>query len=292
MAVIITAAAAAAMKSASSQRFLPLSTSTINFNSKTQTLVHVPCLSRPSRPYVPLLTDHHRRRHHNQKRRQLLSAVISVATQDLTDVIPVNSNDYIDQQQLDGAGATAELDINEANGGGGGSSNQVTGFAFQSGGGSMGSAGGGGGGSIFPSNSSSLEGGEELNKMVDRAINTAIVLAASTFAITKLLTVDRDYWHVSDYRIPPPFLNFIVIITTATFFFYSFYNHQIITFHCNLSNPKLLLIHHKLHNKTNSTQISDGFAFTTEFEPWLRPVSLCLFIIIIFFFFSLRSCFF
>lgn len=223
MAVIITAAAAAAaMKSASSQRFLPLSTSTINFNSKTQTLVHVPCLSRPSRPYVPLLTDHHRRRHHNQKRRQLLSAVISVATQDLTDVIPVNSNDYIDQQQLDGAGATAELDINEANGGGGGSSNQVTGFAFQSGGGSMGSAGGGGGGgSIFPSNSSSLEGGEELTKMVDRAINTAIVLAASTFAITKLLTVDRDYWHVSDYRIPPPFLNFSRYYYYYHFFFFT-----------------------------------------------------------------------
>ncbi|ONK75971.1 uncharacterized protein A4U43_C03F22480 [Asparagus officinalis] len=31
--------------------------------------------------------------------------------------------------------------------------------------------------------------------MVHRAINAAIVLAAGTFAITKLLTVDRDYWH-------------------------------------------------------------------------------------------------
>uniref|UniRef100_A0ACD5X889 Uncharacterized protein n=1 Tax=Avena sativa TaxID=4498 RepID=A0ACD5X889_AVESA len=33
------------------------------------------------------------------------------------------------------------------------------------------------------------------NKMLDRGINTAIVLGASTYALTKLLTVDQDYWH-------------------------------------------------------------------------------------------------
>jgi len=33
--------------------------------------------------------------------------------------------------------------------------------------------------------------------MLDRGINTAIVLGASTYALTKLLTVDQDYWHVS-----------------------------------------------------------------------------------------------
>ena len=30
---------------------------------------------------------------------------------------------------------------------------------------------------------------------MDRAINAAIVLAAGTFGITKLLTIDYDYWH-------------------------------------------------------------------------------------------------
>ncbi|KAL9253866.1 SYM1-like protein [Drosera capensis] len=38
-------------------------------------------------------------------------------------------------------------------------------------------------------------GGSEFGKGVDRAINAAIVLAAGSFAITKLLTIDRDYWH-------------------------------------------------------------------------------------------------
>lgn len=31
----------------------------------------------------------------------------------------------------------------------------------------------------------------------DRFLNAAIVLGAGTFAITKLLTIDHDYWHVS-----------------------------------------------------------------------------------------------
>ncbi|KAF6154511.1 hypothetical protein GIB67_028403 [Kingdonia uniflora] len=42
------------------------------------------------------------------------------------------------------------------------------------------------------------EGGEEkqsFEKFVDRSINATIVLAAGTFAVTRLLTVDRDYWH-------------------------------------------------------------------------------------------------
>ncbi|KAJ3681577.1 hypothetical protein LUZ60_014150, partial [Juncus effusus] len=36
---------------------------------------------------------------------------------------------------------------------------------------------------------------EEITTMVDRTINASIVLAAGTFAVTKLLTVDHDYWH-------------------------------------------------------------------------------------------------
>ena len=36
-----------------------------------------------------------------------------------------------------------------------------------------------------------------LEKLIDRTINATIVLAAGTFAVTKLLTIDSDYWHVS-----------------------------------------------------------------------------------------------
>ncbi|XP_047090869.1 uncharacterized protein LOC124702756 [Lolium rigidum] len=66
----------------------------------------------------------------------------------------------------------------------GGSQLDIGGLAFQGdmGGGFApgGSTGGGDGGG---------------NKMLDRGINTAIVLGASTYALTKLLTVDQDYWH-------------------------------------------------------------------------------------------------
>lgn len=37
--------------------------------------------------------------------------------------------------------------------------------------------------------------GNDLEKLIDRGINVSFVLAAGTFAITKLLTVDHDYWH-------------------------------------------------------------------------------------------------
>ncbi|KAI3949936.1 hypothetical protein MKW92_020012 [Papaver armeniacum] len=40
-----------------------------------------------------------------------------------------------------------------------------------------------------------VEGGEEdVKKLIDRTINAAIVLTAGTFAVTKLLTIDQDYW--------------------------------------------------------------------------------------------------
>jgi protein Mpv17 len=70
----------------------------------------------------------------------------------------------------------------------GGSQLDIGGLAFQ------GDVGGGftGGGA-----GSGASGGGGGNKMLDRGINTAIVLGASTYALTKLLTVDQDYWHVS-----------------------------------------------------------------------------------------------
>ncbi|XP_062215258.1 uncharacterized protein LOC133915890 [Phragmites australis] len=70
----------------------------------------------------------------------------------------------------------------------GGSQLDIGGFAFQSdmGGGFAGGSSAGGAGS---------SGGGDGNKMLDRSINTAIVLGASTYALTRLLTVDHDYWH-------------------------------------------------------------------------------------------------
>lgn len=50
----------------------------------------------------------------------------------------------------------------------------------------------------FSSATSSADGGktpEEMERVIDRTINAAIALAAASFAITKLLTIDQDYWH-------------------------------------------------------------------------------------------------
>ncbi|KAK0602493.1 hypothetical protein LWI29_033988 [Acer saccharum] len=51
--------------------------------------------------------------------------------------------------------------------------------------------------SATSSSSSIGDGGEieDTEKLIDRSINATIVLAAGTFAITKLLTIDQDYWH-------------------------------------------------------------------------------------------------
>ena len=75
----------------------------------------------------------------------------------------------------------------------GGSQLDIGGLAFQGdvGGGFAGGGGGAGSGA---------SGGGGGNKTLDRGINTAIVLGASTFALTKLLTVDQDYWHVRLFR--------------------------------------------------------------------------------------------
>lgn len=49
-----------------------------------------------------------------------------------------------------------------------------------------------------PSSSKGSEEGDDLDTSVSKAINATIVLGFGTFAVTKLLTVDNDYWHVSD----------------------------------------------------------------------------------------------
>ncbi|PIA29524.1 hypothetical protein AQUCO_05900035v1 [Aquilegia coerulea] len=113
------------------------------------------------------------------------------------DVIPVQSNDLIDQQE--GVLVRIEIERNEEQ-----SVHQVGGFAnegrflFEGAGEINGFSS-----SLSSSSSASVVseviGNEEedVEMLIDRAINAVIVLAAGTYAITKLLTIDRDYWHVS-----------------------------------------------------------------------------------------------
>lgn len=92
----------------------------------------------------------------------------------------------------EGEGAVAAAGRLEAQGDGplGGSQLDIGGLAFQ---GDMGGGFAGGGAAGGAGSSGNGDG----NKTMDRVINTAIVLGASTYALTKLLTVDQDYWHVS-----------------------------------------------------------------------------------------------
>ncbi|XP_021742264.1 peroxisomal membrane protein 2-like [Chenopodium quinoa] len=55
--------------------------------------------------------------------------------------------------------------------------------------------GGGGGESGNGGGGEGNGGGQDLNKLIDRIINATIVLAAGTYAVTKLVTIDHDYWH-------------------------------------------------------------------------------------------------
>ncbi|XP_022142923.1 uncharacterized protein LOC111012915 [Momordica charantia] len=106
---------------------------------------------------------------------------------DELDVIPVQTADCTDQQEgvvvsrVEREGVEGELGspvggFGELSLGGAG---EIQGFS------SSGSVGDGGGG-----------GNEEIERlMIDRIINATIVLAAGSYALTKLLTIDQDYWH-------------------------------------------------------------------------------------------------
>ncbi|KAK1309092.1 hypothetical protein QJS10_CPA09g01447 [Acorus calamus] len=115
-------------------------------------------------------------------------AVGSVADDDL-DVIPVNSVDSTDHQH----GIAPRIGV-EAEGEG---LTQVVGLSFESGG-SVGDVGGfstSSSSSSSPSPLGSPDGKDEMQRLVDRVINASIVLTVGTFTITKLLTIDQDYWH-------------------------------------------------------------------------------------------------
>ncbi|PKU80728.1 uncharacterized protein LOC110114095 [Dendrobium catenatum] len=118
----------------------------------------------------------------------------SVSINDGLDVIPVQSVDLMDQLDaiaplINREGENDESCLDQP----GPSANQIVGFAFESRG-----DGGVEGGLAFSSSSSSsgspIERGDQY-KIVDRIINASIVLAAGSFAVTKMLTVDSDYWH-------------------------------------------------------------------------------------------------
>ncbi|CAN6298664.1 unnamed protein product [Urochloa humidicola] len=107
--------------------------------------------------------------------RRALRLIISAAAGDEADVLPGPGGEAV-------PGRLEEPSDEPL----GGSQLDIGGLAFQGdvGGGFAGGGGGGAG-----------SGGGDGNKALDRGINTAIVLGASTYALTKLLTVDQDYWH-------------------------------------------------------------------------------------------------
>ncbi|KAK3146817.1 hypothetical protein QOZ80_3BG0272520 [Eleusine coracana subsp. coracana] len=150
------AVAAVASPSPASRRLLPRASS-----SSPACPSHIPALRLPRR---------------SARRLRLMSAAVAT---DEADVLP-------------GPGGEVEAVVGrlEEQGDGplGGSQLDIGGLAFQ---GDMG--GGFAGGSAAGGTGSSGNG--DGNKTLDRAINTAIVLGASTYALTKMLTVDQDYWH-------------------------------------------------------------------------------------------------
>ncbi|XP_022874756.1 uncharacterized protein LOC111393457 [Olea europaea var. sylvestris] len=116
-----------------------------------------------------------------------LSVVVASVDNEL-DVIPVQSDDRVDQQsgvvcmERETDGTDLETVVGQVVGGFG---NEASGrLSFE-------------GASGFSSAGSSVGDGEEVDirRLIDSAINATIVLAAGTFAITKMLTIDRDYWH-------------------------------------------------------------------------------------------------
>ena len=52
---------------------------------------------------------------------------------------------------------------------------------------------------LLPSSSpSNVESDDDEDRMTSRAINATIVLGCGTLAVSRLLTIDYDYWHVSN----------------------------------------------------------------------------------------------
>ncbi|XP_009378494.2 uncharacterized protein LOC103966976 isoform X2 [Pyrus x bretschneideri] len=118
-----------------------------------------------------------------QKSRWLLNSVVE---REERDVIPVQSTDCTDQKE----GAVAARRADSDGGDQGELVSQVGGFGESEGRLSFEGAGGFGSSGVGSERES-----EEFERLVDRTINATVVLAAGTFVLTKLITVDQDYWH-------------------------------------------------------------------------------------------------
>ncbi|XP_050218862.1 uncharacterized protein LOC126669441 isoform X2 [Mercurialis annua] len=123
------------------------------------------------------------------KQKSYTSWVLNSVAQEEFDVIPVNSEDSTDQQEGMVIMSQVESEIVDQLG------SQVSGFGSSSEGQLSFE-----GFSSASSSGSGIDNGEirrglEMDRLIDRTINATIVLAAGSFAITKLLTIDHDYWH-------------------------------------------------------------------------------------------------
>lgn len=111
------------------------------------------------------------------------------------DVIPVQSDDRVDQQsgvvciKRETEGTDLDSVVGQVVGGFGNEASGRLSFEGASGFSSAGSSVGG------PGSGDDEE--VDMQRLIDRIINATNVLAAGAFAISKLLTIDRDYWHVS-----------------------------------------------------------------------------------------------
>lgn len=161
---------------------------TIDFNSRTNKALY--SVQGPSNSFLniskPSKPKHVGRKYQLGIRSPALNCKRNWETRSLADdldVIPVKSNDTVDQQE--GVGFMAQemekLPTNQVGGFNteGGLSLETAGAQMQIGSGSQVSQG---------------EKEEEM-KYIDRAINAAVVFAAGSFVVTKMLTVDHDYWH-------------------------------------------------------------------------------------------------
>ncbi|XP_058082329.1 uncharacterized protein LOC131230357 isoform X2 [Magnolia sinica] len=179
----------ASISSITPQRFLHISRPTSgtkpNFEFSSKARIRVNGLSGSSLPSCC--------KHHNASKSHLFSSKKRTwkigSTADDLDVIPVQSTDLTDQQNDAVVRIEREEEVKRSNLVGG-FSNEGR-LSFES-------------GVVvdIPGFSSSSLGplgaeGEvvDVDRLIDQMINAVIVLAAGTFAITKLITIDRDYWH-------------------------------------------------------------------------------------------------
>lgn len=136
------------------------------------------------------------RRRWASKKRNASAVIRATLSADDLDVLPVTSNDPVDQQQ--GGSVLVGLERSEDHsliGSNPSGFSPDPPFAFDlSTAAASGGAGGGAANDAQVLVATSKVSSEE-QQFVDRAINAMIVGAAGAFAITKILTVDHDYWH-------------------------------------------------------------------------------------------------